>query len=561
MSRSSRVAPLDERSAAELFRSRATAVEPTLGDEDVGTAQAISSICRRLDGIPLALELAAAQVVAFTPQQIDARLTDRFSLLRAPARGRSARHAALETALGWSYDLLTAAERMLVDRLAVFRGRFGVEAVEAVVTDMVIDAAAVAELLARLVRKSLVVAETTGAERRYRLLETVREYGWSRLSAAHELEQWRQRHLDWVFDLMTGAVDDPNRGEQAQRFATLDEELPNIEAALEWSLRAPDHAARALTAVLGIRSYWMAGGIRRGHGLRWLQATAAAATSVSASARVRALLDAVILHTLDDLHAASTLADAARAMAGEDVLAQAYAALASAFVEVHGGGDAERAAREAIEMIPVDDELHWWARYMLALDLGQHGHLVEAAAVLREVIDALRGFGDEHHADGTLAYVADLALAVGDIDAARRDAEGALVVARRFGCASCESMALIALALVEHPDDPDERLASGRRALDLAHRIGETWNILAALDLIAAALADAGEFHQAAILGSAATVLRAQSGYAPVLPTRGAELERALRRARASLDHASFTELERDGATLDLESAVALALG
>lgn len=555
------VSPLDEQSAAQLFRTRATAVEPTLGIDDRGTTQAISSICRRLDGMPLAIELAAAQVVAFTPQQIDARLTDRFSLLRAPARGRSRRHAALETALGWSYDLLTAAERMMLDRLAVFRGRFGVEAVEAVVTDVVIGSGAVVELLARLVRKSLVVAETAGDERRYRLLETVREYGCARLGAAHELEQWRQRHLDWVLDLMAQAVDGLNGGEQAQRFATLDEELPNIEAALEWSLRTPDDAARALAAVQGVRSYWLAGGIRRGHGLRWLHATVAAASSVGAAARVRVLLDAVLLHTLDDLRSARMLADAARTMAGDDPVAQAYAALASAFVGVHCGSDAESAAREAMAVIPPGDQLHWWARYMLALDLGRRGHLAEAAARLREVVDAFRTLGDEHFADGTLSYVADLALGAGEVDAARTDAEQALATARRSGCASCESQALIELALIDHPDAPDERLARGRHALRLAHRIGETWNILGALDLIAAALADGGDSHQAATLASAARTLRAHTGLAPVLPTRGAELERALTTTRACLDPVTFTDLEREGAALDLESAVALALG
>jgi non-specific serine/threonine protein kinase len=555
------VTALDEGSAVELFLARASEVAPVAGVEDPGAARAIGSICGRLDGMPLAIELAAAQVVAFTPQQIEARLTDRFALLRTPVRGRGPRHAALEAALGWSYDLLGVAERVLLDRLAVFRGRFGVAAVETVTTDVVVGSGTVVGVLTRLVRKSLVVAETAGDERRYRLLETVREYGWARLAAAHELERWRQRHLDWVLDLMAHTVDTVSSVEQTKRFATLDEELPNIEAALEWSLHAPVDAARALTAVEGLRSYWMAGGIRRAHGLRWLQATVAAAESLDAATRARALLDAVIFYSLDDLRSARTLADAVLAVAGDDPAAQPYAALAAAFVQVHGGADAEHAAREAMAGIAPEDELHWWARYMLALDLGRRGRLVEAAAALREVIEALREFGDEHHADGTLTYVADLALGAGDVDAARTDAQRALTTGQRFECASCVAQALIELALIERREDPEQRLAMGRRALRLAHRVGETWNILAALDLIAAAYADSGRYELAVTVGAAASTLRARSGFAPVLPTRGAELDRALATARTGVDAATFAERERDGGALDMESAVALALG
>jgi hypothetical protein len=120
---------------------------------------------------------------------------------------------------------------------------------------------------------------------------------------------------------------------------------------------------------------------------------------------------------------------------------------------------------------------------------------------------------------------------------------------------------LIELALIDHRDDPAQRLATGRRALRLAHRVGETWNILAALDLIAAAFADGGRYDLAVTVGAAASALRARSGLAPVLPTRGAELERALAMARAGVDAATFAERERDGGALDMESAVALALG
>jgi hypothetical protein len=196
---------------------------------------------------------------------------------------------------------------------------------------------------------------------------------------------------------------------------------------------------------------------------------------------------------------------------------------------------------------------------MLALDVGRRGQLADASGRLRQVVAAFRRLGDEHLAEGTLTYVADFELAAGDVDAARGDAERALEAARRFNCASCESQALIELALIDHPDAPDVRLEQGRQALGLAHGIGETWNVLAALDVIAAALADAGRPEQAITVGSAALAARTRAGLAPVLPARGAELERALATARTSVDVATYADCERDGAALDLESAIALA--
>lgn len=555
------VGPLDAASALELFWDRTMNVEPSTRVDALAT-DAAASICQRLDGVPLAIELAAAQAVLLTPQQIDARLGDRFALLRSPARGRDPRHAALATALGWSYDLLDARERVLLDRLAVFRGRFGLDAVEAVGAGAPVERGAVVDLLSRLVRKSLVVSEPVGNERRYRLLETIRDYGWARLDAARELEHWRQRHFEWVLDLLERAATELHSEAQAHWFETLDEELPNIEWALEWSLRTPEQAARALMVVQAMRNYWLAGGIRRPHGLRWLHATTQAATAVGEAVRARALVDAVLLLTLDDLHAATALAASAPSVAGEEPLAKAYAALAAAIVAVHrGSGGVDADAREAVVAIPPDEPLYWWARAMLALDLGQRGRVGDASTQLREVADGFRNLGDEHLADGTLSYVADLALASGDVIAARANAGQAHATARRFGCASCESQALAVLALIHGEAEADERLALARRALRLAHQIGETWNMLAGLDVVAGALADRGQPRDAALVGSAARALRAVTGYAAVLPTRGAELERALSKARAQLDPVELADLERQGAELDFESAVDLALG
>jgi predicted ATPase/DNA-binding CsgD family transcriptional regulator len=554
------VGPLESAAATALFWDRAKTVEASTIVNETASAAA-TSICRRLDGMPLAIELAAAQAFLLTPQQIEARLDDRFALLRAPTRGRSERHAALETAVRWSYDLLDPRERVLLDRLTVFRGRFELDAVEAVVPRPPVERRAVVELLGALVRKSLVVADQVGDQRQYRLLETIRDYGWDRLAAGGELEELRQRHADWIVGLLDRAVIGLHTDAQARWFERLDEALPNIEAALEWSLRTPEQARTVLDAVQGLRNYWLAGGVRRPAGLKWLRAAVDAASTVGPPARARALLDGVLLLILDDLDTATDLAIQAETVAGDDAIASAYAALAASIVSVHRGRSAEKSARAAIAALEQDDPLYWWAGGMLAFDLARRGHHAKAARQLRYVAAGFRALGDEHLADGALSYTADLMLAVGDASTARDDATRALGTARRFACASCESQALASLALIDRHRGLGHQLAASREALRLAHRIGETWNVLAGLDLVAGGLADAGRFDEAVVVGAAARKLRARTGYAPVLPARGAELERALASARAALDPLVAARLERDGAALDFEAAVILALG
>ena len=550
------VEPLDVVSAAQLFIERSSR---DVSDGSEGADAAIASICTRLDRLPLAIELAAAQAGALTPRQIDARLEDRFELLRAPARGRASRHAGLETALAWSYDLLDPRERVLLDRLAVFRGWFDLEAVEAVAPGPPVERRWVVDLMTRLVRKSLVVSEPAGDQRRYRLLESVREYGWRRLDEANELPNWRQRHLDWVLDLLDSAVAGLGADDQSGWSRRLDEQLANIEWAFEWSLHTPRQAARALQAVHGLQNYWVVGGGRRDAGLRWLRATTEAAVDVDAATRTRGLVDGVLLLALDDIQAAASLLGEARAVTEDDPMAQAYVALASAIVSVHrGAGDAELDASLAAATIPRSDLRHWWAKGMIGFSLGQEGRYAEGAAALGEASDGFRQLGDDHLADGALSYIADLLLAADDVDAARRAADSALANALRFDCASCESLAEASLALVE--DAPESRLAHGRRALWLADRIHETWSVLGALDVVAAALADVGQPDDAVVVATATQRHREETGFAPVLPMRACQADRAFEAARRMLDDERYTAAQQEAATLSLRATIDWAL-
>ena len=551
------VDPLDPHAAAQLFAERAS--EDGSSDADVGSDAVIDSICTRLDRLPLAIELAAAQAGALSPAQIDARLGDRFELLRVPTRGRAPRHAGLETALAWSYDLLDPRERILLDRLSVFRGWFDVDAVESVATGPPVEHAAVVDLMVRLVRKSLVVSDRAGDRRRYRLLETMRTYGSRRLDDADESARWRQRHLDWILDFLERAIAGLHSDEQARWATQLDEQLANIESALDWSLHEPAQAARALRAVHGLQNYWLVGGVRRSSGLRWLRATAEAAVGLDARTRTGALADAVLLLALDDIETAAALLPETRAVAGNDPLAQAYARLAQAVVTVHRGrGDAEGDAMSAAAVIARTDPRHWWAIGMAGFALGQRGLYADAAKVLRDASDGFRQLGDDHLADGAFSYIADLLLAAGDVAGATQAAEVALANALRFDCASCESLAEASIALLDR--QPHRRLAHARRALLLADRIHETWSILAALDVVAAALADAGRPADALVVASAARRHREATSFAPVLPMRAGERDRAMETARRALDDTQAVSLHEQARALSLRATVDLAL-
>jgi predicted ATPase/class 3 adenylate cyclase len=229
------VASLSQYEAVRLFIDRAMAVQPDFSVTN-GNAPALAQICHRLDGIPLALELAAARVKSLSVEQIAARLDDRFRLLTGGSRTALPRQQTLRAAIDWSYDLLAEEERVLLRRLSVFAGGWTLEAAPAVCSCDPVCADDVLDLLARLVDKSLVVFEQRNSETRYRMMETIRQYARDRLLESHEAETIRNRHLDF-FMAFAEQVEPKLRGpEQMQWLDRLDLEHDNLRAALEWSL-------------------------------------------------------------------------------------------------------------------------------------------------------------------------------------------------------------------------------------------------------------------------------------------------------------------------------------
>ncbi len=223
--------------AVQLFLERAAAVNPRFALTE-SNAPAIAQICRRLDGIPLALELAAARTRAFSGEQIASRLDDRFRLLTGGSRTALPRQQTLRALIDWSYDLLSEPERVLLLHLSVFVGGWTLEAAEAVCPDL-----DVLDLLAQLVNKSLVIADEQGGQVRYRLLETVRQYARDRLFESGEMTAVRDRHLDYFLRLAEEAEPGLRGGAAFDWIERLEPDDDNFRAATEWGQeRRPEDA-------------------------------------------------------------------------------------------------------------------------------------------------------------------------------------------------------------------------------------------------------------------------------------------------------------------------------
>ena len=235
---------LTQYESVRLLVDRAVAAQPTFHVTEQN-ASAITEICRRLDGIPLAIELAAARLRGLSVDNIAARLNDRFRLLTSGSRNAIPRQQTLRALIDWSYDLLSEKERILFRRLAVFAGGWTLEAAEGVATGGALDRTSVLDLLVDLVDKSLVMVEAEGA--RYRLLETVRQYAEERLRESGETKEVRERHLDFYVALAEKAGAGIIGPEQPGWLRQLDLDLENLLSAHAWC--SPDLTPpKAITA-------------------------------------------------------------------------------------------------------------------------------------------------------------------------------------------------------------------------------------------------------------------------------------------------------------------------
>jgi predicted ATPase/class 3 adenylate cyclase len=284
--------------AVQLFADRARRARPGFALSD-GNAEAVSEICRRLDGIPLAIELAAARVRVFTPAQIAEGLSERFRLLTGAARTALPRQQTLEASVDWSHALLTDIEQVVFRRLSVFAAGFGFDAAQQVCAGTGVEAHQVLDVLSLLVDKSLVVADVDddAQDARYRLLETVRAYAAARLDAAGEETATRDRHRDHFLILAEEAEVHCGLADEREWTTVVAREYPNLQAALSWSSERRDTEALARIAA-GLIVFWSSHG-PVDEGNHWLDAALDAGADLPAPQRAKALFGRAWLATMD----------------------------------------------------------------------------------------------------------------------------------------------------------------------------------------------------------------------------------------------------------------------
>ncbi len=372
-----RVPSLSLRDAAiELFADRARLAQTRFtvtGDN----AAAVAEICARLDGLPLAIELAAARVRALSLAEILDGLHDRFRLLTGGARTAVRRQQTLRASVDWSHALLTEPERVVFRRLSVFLGGFDLDAAQAVSSGADMQRFQVLDLLTLLVDKSLVVADNNGGRTRYRLLETLRQYAAEKLGESGEADAVRSRHRDH-YTAMAAVLDAPAGGNYEQRVEQAETEIDNLRAAFGWSQEHSD-IELALALASSLQPLWLARGRVR-EGLAWFDAVLtddnAQYLEVAPVVRARALADRALLAALmgaaDSLDQAQQALAMAREVDDPALLARAltacgYTAIAQqAEVAAPYFVEAARLARELDDKWRLSQILGWQARGAIA---------------------------------------------------------------------------------------------------------------------------------------------------------------------------------------------------
>ena len=387
--------------AVRLFEDRAAAQGGPLAWDEPAAA-VVGRICRRLDGIPLALELAAARLRVMPAAELEARLDQRFSLLTGGSRAAAPRQQTLRAMVEWSWELLTGAERTVLARLSVFAGGFGLPAAEAVAVGPDVPAAEVLGHLGALVDKSLVQFDDTGTgPGRYRLLETVRQYAAGQLDAQGPTaaEAARIAHRDYYLALAEAAAPQLVAADQALWLERLDAELGNLRAAIAYSLTQPDPAP-SLRLAVSLRVYWQA----RGH-------------AAEGAGVLRALLDASAAQEAT-LPRARALAAAARLLqtTGGYAIARDYCQEALAIARAAG-----------------DDYLVADLLQIRAVILLSQGQPSAALPLIESGLGLTRRLGEPHLTTRLLSARSSALMAGGDPAGAARDAAEALRLSRQAG--------------------------------------------------------------------------------------------------------------------------------
>ncbi len=492
--------------AVALFIERAQAVRPAfaLTAENAG---AIAAICAGLDGLPLAIEIAAARIKLLSPQEIAARLNQRLKMLVGGPRDLPARHQTLRDAIGWSYDLLDAGEQRLFARLGVFVGGFSLAAAEAVgnaVGDLPLE---LVDGLTSLLDKSLLGQEPgSDGDLRFRMLVTIREYALEHLVASGEAETLRRRHAEYYLALAEAA--EPHlRGPQARAWVEqLETAHDNLRAALTWGLTAPDGAALGLRLAGALWSFWHTQGhIAEGRG--WLErALALPVESTPRRARAVALLGiGNIAWSQGDLAAARAFEEASiaawREVGDRQGRAGAEILLGGVLVEQGELAQARALLEESIALTRElgDRRLLSWAIYDLGVvNLRKDGHAT-ARPYFEEALALARAVGNPADMVPLLCALADARSLAGDEAAARPLAEESLALARHLSDRRAEARALHTLAFITYRHgDYKHAAALFAEKLVLVRSLGDKRGIAWALNHLGDVVRSQGDYIEAA---------------------------------------------------------------
>lgn len=529
--------------AVRLFIDRATAVQPAFKLTEQ-QAPAVAQLCRRLDGLPLAIELAAARVKVLTPEQIVSRLDEPFRLLTGGSRAARPRQQTLRALIDWSYDLLTEEESLLFNRLSVFVGGWTLEAAEAVCSLPATPASTeepsdsepgqiplvpldVLDLLAQLADKSLVLVEDRGKEARYRLLETLREYAHEKLVASGESEVLQSRHRDWFLGLAERAWTGLHGHGEVAWLDQLDVEHDNLRAALAWSQLGVNDPEAALRFASALTFLWMT------HGYMMEGQTLLGAVQAPASASHSSVVWA-------------------RALWGASVLAYYRGELATARSLGERALALRRTLGEAQSIVQSLKDLGLTAR--------EQGDFAAGRAFLEEAVSSSRETQDDPNVAVSLDRLGTVLHAAGDFAGARAMYEESFAMWERLGDKSGCAWSLFNQGCLAF-DQGDYQSARTllRSSLVLRRIDGHRPGLLRLFEAIASLASMEGQSIRAARLAGAASALREAFGLRQ-LPTSRARLERPLDIVRRALGEHTFLSSWAEGQSLTLEEAILEAM-
>ena len=549
--------------AVQLFVERARSVLPSFAFTPENAA-AVVQVCRRLDGMPLAIELAAARIRTLAVEQIVARLNDVYRLLNGGSRSALPRQQTLRAAMDWSYDLLSAQEQSCFRRFAVFAGTFSLEAAEAVCAGEPGEAYDVLDLLSSLIDKSLVLMEQRGGAARYRLLETIRQYGQDKLQACAEAAKVRRKHRDWYARLAEQTEAETLQARQKSVFDRLEAEHENLRAALGWSLEQQE-AETAAQIGAAISRFWLLRGYMS-EGRSFLE-RALAGFSEKNAVRVKALNVAAMLASLqDDNNTARTLVEESlelsRALAERKQTGYALYILGR-LARIEGNyAEAVTFLEESLalfrELTLKDD---------MALVLSDFGLTVlylgdyeRATALCEESLALSREMGDLRGIASWLANLAMVTLARGDARRATDLCDESLAIRNALGYKGGCAHTLAILGRIALVQGAYERAtACYKESLTLRQETGEKEGIATALEGLAAVTGRQGKPVSAARLYGAASSLRTLLG-APLTPIDRPYYEQTVATLRAQLDEPTFLNAWTEGQGMPLEKAIAEAV-